>query len=406
MIFFSISSLLYSISLMFTNFMVIKWIPPVEMGLWNTFLIITSYSFILQLGVLNGLNRELPYFLGKNDINRSSSLASTGLFVATAATIIALLLSIISILYIIYFYPLDIFTVYTLISVAFLVVIYFYQNYLIVTYRTNGAFMKLAKVYLLNSLIIILSLVLVWQYKYSGFLIRVVLLSLILTLGLHIFRPLKDTKPKYNKNSFLLLIKTGAPLFLAGYIAGLSKTLNRVFLANFVGILYVGYYSPALAILVVMNLFPAQIAQYLYPQMSYEYGKTGDKQKLWKWVWKSALGLIALLTPFGIIAWYIVPLAINAFFPDYAEGIFAAQLAIISGIISGSLVGLNVLNSIKAFKTIFSINVTKLLLNIALMYLGVIYFEPLTGVALGLVLSDLLYFLLGLYVTYFNLIKR
>jgi len=406
MIYFSISSFIYSLCLMATNIVVIRWIPAREMGLWNTLFVITSYTFILQLGVINGLNRELPYYLGKNDIDKAYQLAANGLFVAMIAGMISLILALFSFVYAIWFYNADILTLFTLLAISFIVIIYFYQNYLIVTYRTNSAFRKLSNVYLINSLIILVSLILVWKYRYNGFLVRSVVLSIFLTLGLHLFRPIKKIKPVYKKEHFLTLLKTGIPLFLGGYIGGLAKTINRVFLANFAGIIYVGYYSPALAILVVMNMFPAQVAQYLYPQMSFEYGKTGNKQKLWGWVWKSTFGLILILLPVGIAAWFILPWAIQNFFPAYTSGIFAAQLAVISGILTGSLVGINVLNSIKAFKTIILLNSFKLILNVVLMYFGLKYFEPLTGVSLGLVVSDLIYFILGLYVCHYNLYKR
>lgn len=376
------------------------------MGLWNTLFVINSYAFILQLGVINGLNRELPYYLGKNDVDKAHQLAANGLFVALVASVISVVLALFSFVYAIWFYHADSLTLFTLLAISFIVIIYFYQNYLIVTYRTNSAFMKLLKVYLINSFIILVSLILVWKYRYNGFLARSVVLSIFFTLGLHIFRPIKKIKPLYKKENLVELIKTGVPLFLGGYIGGLAKTINRVFLANFAGIIYVGYYSPALAILVVMNMFPAQVAQYLYPQMSFEYGKTGNKQKLWSWVWKSTFGLILILLPVGFAAWFILPWAIQNFFPAYTSGIFAAQLSIISGILTGSLVGINVLNSIKAFKTIIILNSFKLILNIVLIYFGLQYFEPLTGVSLGLVVADLIYFVLGLYVCHYNLNKR
>lgn len=390
---------------MVSNIVVIRWIPAKEMGLWNTLFVITSYTFVLQLGVINGLNRELPYYLGKNDIDKAYQLAANGLFIAIIAGIISLMLALFSFVYAIWFYHADKLTLFTLLVISFIVIIYFYQNYLIVTYRTNLAFRKLSNVYLINSLIILISLILVWKYRYNGFLVRSVVMNIFLTLGLHLFRPIKKIKPAYKKEHFLILLKTGIPLFLGGYIGGLAKTINRVILANFAGIIFVGYYSPALAILVVMNMFPSQVAQYLYPQMSFEYGKTGNKQKLWGWVWKSTFGLIFILLPVGIAAWFILPWIIQNFFPAYTKGIFAAQLSIISGILTGSLVGINVLNSIKAFKTIILLNSFKLVFNVIIMYIGIKCFEPLTGVSLGLVISDLIYFVLGLYACHYNLNK-
>ena len=45
------------------------------MGIWNTALLFTLYSPTLQLGVFNGLNRELPYLIGAGDKNRALRMA-------------------------------------------------------------------------------------------------------------------------------------------------------------------------------------------------------------------------------------------------------------------------------------------------------------------------------------------
>ena len=383
---------------MLSNILILYWVSPENIGLWNTLFIFQSYAFFLQLGILNGLNRDLPFYFGRGKPVKAHQLASAALWVVKFIVILSSIVVAITAVIIYFKFSYSFNFKITLLTVGLLTIIFFYQNYLIVTFRSNKAFMQLAKIYFINSFIIILSLILVWQFNYKGHLIRVVALSLVLTLFLHIYRPLKNIRPIYSKKNIKELIAIGLPLFSAGYIGGIAQTVSRWVLLKFAGVIFVGYYSPALAILVVMKMFPQQIGQYLYPQMSYEVGKTNDRKKLWGWVWKSALILIILLIPIGILGWFLIPYIIELFFPEYIIGVYAAQLAIISGILSGSLVGINVLNSLKAFKTLAYLNSMKLIMNFIFMIIGIQFFEPLTGVALGLVVSDLIFYIVALYV--------
>jgi O-antigen/teichoic acid export membrane protein len=42
------------------SILVARWVIPSDMGVWNAAVLVTLYSPMLQLGVINGLNRELP----------------------------------------------------------------------------------------------------------------------------------------------------------------------------------------------------------------------------------------------------------------------------------------------------------------------------------------------------------
>jgi O-antigen/teichoic acid export membrane protein len=228
-------------------------------------------------------------------------------------------------------------------------------------------------------------------------------LVISLTILLYFARPIKKTGA-IEKSSFKLLLNTGIKIYTFGYLNSVIQSLNRLILVVISNPLMVGLYMPSLAILNVMKMLPSSLGQYLYPKMTYELGKTGDKKKIWKWVWKSAFILIIVLIPFGIIGWYALPPFVEFMFPKYIEGIRAAQLSIISGIISGSLIGINVINSLKAYRTLAVLTTVKFVLYVGLMYLFTRFLDPLTGIALGMVIADLLYFIVALYACYYNLI--
>ncbi|MBN2396147.1 MAG: hypothetical protein JXC36_06775 [Candidatus Atribacteria bacterium] len=399
---FSISTMFYSFASLLSSLVVIRWISPELMGFWGTVILFQAYSFFLQLGTLSGLGRELPFYLGKNEKEKALSLAGTASYFSLICMGAVFLLTMITLTYFIIIGS-DRNLIITIFVVGVSSAINFYQNYLIVTFRSNKSFNKLSKVYFVQSIVIIASIILVYKYQYTGFVFRYLLLTIFLTILLFYVRPIKEAI-SFEITNFKLLIKTGFKMYSLGYLNNVIQSLNRVILVSLSGPLLVGLYMPSLAILNVMKMLPSSLGQYLYPKMTYELGKTGDKKKIWKWVWKSAFILIIALIPFGIIGWYVLPPFVEFMFPKYIEGIRAAQLSIISGIISGSLIGINVINSLKAYKTLALLTAIKFVLYVSLMYLFTQLLDPLTGIALGLVIADLLYFIVALYACYYNLI--
>lgn len=86
---FSGSSILLSLVKLFANILIIRWIAPEELGIWNTIIVVQSYAVVLNLGISNGLNRELPFALGKNYLNIARKLAETGLFISIIAAFVS-----------------------------------------------------------------------------------------------------------------------------------------------------------------------------------------------------------------------------------------------------------------------------------------------------------------------------
>lgn len=390
---------------MLSGVLVIRWLQPNEIGLWNSLTVLLSYSLFLQFGIFNGLNRDLPYFLGKGRKEKAIELARTALGVSKYLVISSIILLFIVVLYMLLFTNFEIYLIVSIASIGLMISSQYYNNYLLVTFRTSKAFGSLSKIYFIQSGIIFISLVLVFLFGYYGLVTRALILSIIMVFMTHKFRPLQ-INPKLNKNNLLLLIKTGFPLFSFSYMQGITHTFSRIILLSISGVTVVGYYAPALAIIATMKSLPSILAQYIYPKMSYMVGEGTKPYKLWHIVLKSTFGLIFLLIPLGIVGWLIMPIVINHFFPKYIEGIFAARLAIISGVFSGSIVGFTVLYSIKAWKHLTFLTIFKLLSYWFLMKYFALKVNPINGVAIGLLISDIIYLIIGILLCYYVLILK
>ncbi|MBS1492825.1 MAG: oligosaccharide flippase family protein [Bacteroidetes bacterium] len=396
---FSSSSVILSVVKLISGIIIIKWVIPEDVGMWNSVSLIQSYAAILQLGALSGLNRELPFFIGKGDNEYIVKLAQTANAFITYLNYILLAVCVLASAYVYFFVSNDIKLLFGILSIGLITASAFYNTYLNVTYRANHEFVKLSKIQLYISGFTIVTIVLPYFWNYYGLVLRTVLISIFTTVFVYAVRPIR-VKPKFIKSSFKELIKTGLPIYIVGYFDDLSKTFNRTILLTIGGVVVVGYYSPAIAILSGIAMLPAAIGQYIYPQMSYNLGKFNDAKKLWKWVWKSAFAMLLIGFPAVLIGWFTIPFFIEKYFQNYIPGIFACQMALIAGVLDSAGVGINVLNTLKEFKWLTILLIFKLAAFWFLMQFFASIMSPIDGVSVGLVIAQFLYLIFSLAVCY------
>lgn len=81
----------------FVNILIMKYVGPETLGKHQSIILWGSYLSFLQLGVFNGLNRNLAYYKGSNQIEKLNKATSTGLVfsivVAIVSTLIIFLIS-------------------------------------------------------------------------------------------------------------------------------------------------------------------------------------------------------------------------------------------------------------------------------------------------------------------------
>ena len=70
---FSSSVILLQCATIGCNLVILRWLPPAEIGLWQSLLLIGVYAGILDGGVISGLDRELPSLLAKGRVKRQLS---------------------------------------------------------------------------------------------------------------------------------------------------------------------------------------------------------------------------------------------------------------------------------------------------------------------------------------------
>ena len=285
-----------------TNVLVARWTEPYNMGVWNIALLFTVYSPALQLGVLNGLNRELPYLIGTGDKEKSLNMAR-------ASYAWCLILSVLSILvavgFVIWFwYRGQEKECYTSIAIGVMIVCSWLSLYFTTTYRTHAEFGRLAKNTTLVALVGVAFTLFVWRFGYFGLMIRAALLAILGVVALYCKRPI-PVRPKWDTALLLHLVRVGLPIWFLGVMASFFMTMDRLVLAKSPQSL--GYYTAAIQVGSFVSMIPIAFTMVLYPQMSHRYGETHNAMEVWKIAKQGAIGATVLGGVAGICGWLLLP---------------------------------------------------------------------------------------------------
>lgn len=393
---YSTATITNSVSGMFCGLVIIGWVPPEDLGLWKSLLILQSYASIFQGGIRSGLNRELPFRIGSGDYSQVRQLTSTTQ-AFSIATLIFLLLA--AVFCFVFFSSSKI--RFALFAVLYVAALSIYSNFLLVTYRAKQQFALLTKFQFIFAFSNLATLPIVYSLGFFGIPFRVFFISSIQAFLLHLYRPIK-VPSVFRLEPFLSLAKVGIPLFITGYLIQVSLTFPNTTLLIRHGTSMVGLFVPSMAIFSLMTLVPKSIGQYVYSKMNYRLGKTGDFLALWRYALKSSMGLLSVSIPFIIFVSYLFPVFIRAYYPKYNECTDSIPWITIAGALFGSQVFLSALYSMKAWKNILHYTVFRLISAFCLPFLFLLMLDskPLLAVSIGYAIAGLFCFLFGILLTY------
>ncbi len=382
MVRFTMASTWFNLVGMICSIIVLKWIPPDELGLWQSFLLIQTYALFVQGGVITGLGRELPFLVGKGSHDEAREMAAAAQRMAFAAG--GLLLSG---LLLIPFLKLDARSLLALATVLITSALNLYQIYLGYTYRGNKYFDRLANIQFMDGSLMFLSLPLVLWLGYNGLVLRYLGLVLIGTLVRFWFRPMKNL-PAFRFGCYRTLFATGFPIFVSEYLLSAVNTFPRLVLLHVSGVLAVGLYAPANAALGLMYMLPRTLSRYVLPKMSHRFGQTNDPRSLWPMAWKSTIVFLILGAIALVIGWPLIPIVLETWFPAYAGSTQAARWCLVAGSFMGTGISINALYTLKAWKLLMIYAAVNALGSLLLPWLFATRMDSLTGATAGFALAQ------------------
>lgn len=394
---FTGGSVFKTITGMAVSLIAIKLIGPEKLGLWQAALLIKPYIGFMQLGLTQGLGRQLPFLMGQNNTDRVKKYASNAQFVTGLYTLSCLIIA--AVLTLIMANGIEEKLIY--ITAGMFIATMFVDNYLSSTYRSSQSFADLAKVYVVASIFEILLLPLIFYFGFKGYMIILLLHSIFSTILLIYFRPIKIAN-KFHKSIYLENIKIGFPMISLDFLRTIPDTYPKIMILFFLSTTSLGLTSPANAAMTAFMVLPASLAKYAYPKMTFNFGKTFNKLALWE----TSKKLSALLTGIGLVGLlsiFIVPYAIESFFPKYVDAITITNIALFIAFLRMYTILFTVFNTLKSYGIQFIVSVVR---NLCYIIIPLVFYyfaqssQKLEFIFLGVLVAEFLYTMVMFYFLY------
>lgn len=383
--FFACSSLAEQAVLLGCQIVALRFVPPELMGVWQVTMLYALYATVTRLGIVNGLGREYPYFLGAGKDEEAGHLVQVAqLYSLCNAGIVALLFLVL--LVINWSRGVEWRSAMAVGVAVFSLRVY--EEYLIVTFRSSRAFVWLARISLIRIPVHLSLLLLPAFWGYWGYLAREAGLITISVGLLHTIRPVR-TRPRWRWGDLRLLFSTGWRLYASAFLTQVSRSLPRAILA-FISVTAVGLFTPVNWMYTSAVTFASILSQYLFPTLTFKLAQRHMA------VGRLALGITALMMllmlPVFAAVFFILPVLVERLLPQYTASIPAIRICVpavwleLSGLTSLAF------TTAKAWTRLFVYVIASLAVRAIALYAGcrLLPEDPLVGLAWGLLIANVI----------------
>lgn len=308
-----------------------RYVDPEVLGKFGAFALVLGYVPFLQAGVLNGLNRELPYYIGRGERSRVEDLAAAGQFWACLLGVIVAV-SIMGM------------SVWNVVSrnwenaigwgtQAIMGFLLFYNTYYLqTTYRTSSDFAHLSIARVCESTANVLLIVLVVWWGFTGLCVKTLLAALVSVIILFLWRPI-HVRPRWSFDCIRHLFRIGCPIFVVGQAYMYWPVIVSTCVLSTLGKEGMGLYTIVRMGAVAMETIPLAIGQIVYPRMAQEWGRCPSVGGILRVAYKPVLFSFLGMIPCMMIASFFVEPAIKLALPKYVAAIPAIKWSIWLGLI-------------------------------------------------------------------------
>lgn len=304
-----------------------RFVEPQELGVVQGVLLIPVYAGFLQLGVFNGLNRNLPLYRAKNEPEKVEGFVSASAWTARWVAVAGCLVGLGAVLFFVLRAenPLYIYISLALIPAMLLSPINLHWETI---YRGTQNFERLGKTsHIQNG----------WSFLWamSTSVIGVAGLGLKLAtqflpswLLLRRSPPVRHTSNAKFADARELAI-VGFPMLISGVLFTWLAVADRSVIAAFLTAEDLGLFALSTMVMAAMQMFPASINQLLYPRVAYAFGANGSSSALRRYIWIGLLVNLGVMIPIVIVGWFLLPILVEGFLPKYVEGLPAAKIVLL-----------------------------------------------------------------------------
>jgi O-antigen/teichoic acid export membrane protein len=385
---YSSSTLLMQGSKLLTSLIIARLLGPEIFGWWNTLQPLLIYAAMLHFGVLNGMNRDVPYFNGRGDLDRAEYIRR----VSWGITIISALFASLLTLAASFFFPTNPLLENSLRFLAILLLFqqwYLYKSMLLVS-AIRFPLLSVQQI-AQGVLFPIFCLIMAKYWGLNGFILAQALVNLIVCLlmtGLTHY----DLRPIINWAESIRLAKIGFPIMMAGFLYDTLRALDRWVILSFLGAVQVGYYTLTILVLQAITLLPSVVTSQFYPRISKRFGETHSYLALQPLLFTTLKASSALILPFGLVVFLLVRPLTQLFLPAYMEGIDAALIVSIGVTLSRPIAGtaISFLNAVGKAGLYLRVQVVMVILQLGLTIGAALLGLGLNGIAWGVTITQII----------------
>jgi O-antigen/teichoic acid export membrane protein len=328
--FYLAGNISYQLCFILSEILILRIIDVEVIGIWQWVLLLQSYALISRLGILNSFNREYPYLLQRKENSKSFEiLAVTKFHLSISVVLQILVFCTLAVYYWIYVGISE--RVILLFTISFYILADSYVNFSEAILRSKSDFKKIAITKMSFAVILLISVFLPYSMDFYGFVLRIILLQCIfLVTHYHLNKTLSNIKQFFSLSVWKSLFNDGWRVWLWSYLKSFHLNLPKIYIANFLGVTALGYFTPINWVLLAFSLITSSLASFIYPTLSRKYAE-GEKNLVWKTYTIYATVFLAAV-PLAIIGYFILPAAIKYILPNYIDIIGAMQLVAISSV--------------------------------------------------------------------------
>ena len=322
-----------------SGIVVARYVVPTEYGIWVGLNLFVPYLQWLQLGIPNGLGRQLPILQGQEAEDAAKTMVGAALWCSLISGIVGTAIAAVLI-----------WTQGVSNPLAYLMLVQiFAQGFagtMLVVSRSYGRFRLAAFVMNISSTAMLLGVSLVYWFHLNGLFYRLCITQMAIVVG-YAYVVRDKLNLRWDPRCLWLLIKDGFPIFLAGYVMSLGAVAGRSVVALRGPLAELGNYGFAAFVQSGFISLNSGILDTLYPQMAHDYGRYGQQRRLLRYVWRHQIWvtLVALLP--GALMFYALPWFIKLAAPRYIAATPVARILLVgTAVMMFSISWGNLLNAI------------------------------------------------------------
>lgn len=393
-------NLVSNLLLTLQGIIILKLVSPEVMGIWIALQLILNYGIQFHFGILNGMSRQIPYYLGKNDYERALNVENVSRFNIFLFTSVALL--VLSIFYISKFITDEMNLIVCLMILT--TIIRLNMEFHIAIFKAKQEFKKASMVIGWEAILMFFTLPLVYFIQLEGLILRSFICAiLLLFLSLKFNSYALSIKKDYSLTKEI--ISKGFPIMVLGFALVIYGSMDRLMIIRFLDTDSLGIYSIGLAVASILSLIPAFSGQSFYPKMVETFSSVGISKEMIKICITASLISFAITISAAICFFYFLPIFVEYFLSNYLDGIDAMNIVLISGVVLSLSAGPNYF-IIAAEKKFFQIILIALVVIVIAFLSSKLYTLDLVGILWSVVFGSILY-VVGLWsivlYSYFNI---